>query len=253
MIDKLVEQNRYELRSKQILDKSKVLKFKNPLNEMPIYLHSPYEKFIEIINSYIDPSDYVLEIGAGKGEFTEFLIRTKANIIATDISTNSVKIVNTIFKDRNNLTAQVADMEYLPFEDKTFDVLICCGSLSYGDGKKIINEIQRVLKENGRLILVDSLNNNLIYSLNRYIHYIAGRRSISVIKRCPTIKFIEEIKDIFHYSETFYFGKLSWIMPVVSKFTKDSKNISDNFDKFIKSDWPSFKFVLNASIKKSNE
>ena len=141
MNDELVEQNRYELRSKQILDKSKVLKFKNPLNEMPIYLHSPYEKFIEIINSYIDPSDYVLEIGAGKGEFTEFLIRTKANIIATDISTNSVKIVNTIFKDRNNLTAQVADMENLSFSDGQFDIITSAGVLSYGDNLKVMNEI----------------------------------------------------------------------------------------------------------------
>ena len=37
---------------------------------------------------------------------------------------------------------------------------------------KAMLEIHRVLKKNGIFICVDSLNNNLIYRVNRWFHYI---------------------------------------------------------------------------------
>jgi hypothetical protein len=35
------------------------------------------------------------------------------------------------------------------------------------------------LKNKGAFIAIDSLNNNPIYRLNRYLHYLKGERSLS--------------------------------------------------------------------------
>ena len=57
-------------------------------------------------------------------------------------------------------------MESLPFKDKSFDIVACAGGLSYGDNKKVANEIYRVLKDNGSFICIDSLNENPFYKFN---------------------------------------------------------------------------------------
>ena len=77
------------------------------------------------------------------------------------------------FCDYDNFVAKEADMELLPFENNSFDIVCSAGSLSYGDNLTVMNEIYRVLNQTGSFIAVDSLNNNLIYRLNRYINYLS--------------------------------------------------------------------------------
>jgi ubiquinone/menaquinone biosynthesis C-methylase UbiE len=51
---------------------------------------------------------------------------------------------------------QQADVEFLPYADRTFDTVVNTMALSgYPDGGKAMAEIYRVLKPNGRFILVD--------------------------------------------------------------------------------------------------
>ena len=40
-----------------------------------------------------------------------------------------------------------------------------------------MNEIYRVLKQGGILIIVDSLNHNPVYKFNRWIHYLYGNNN----------------------------------------------------------------------------
>lgn len=60
----------------------------------------------------------------------------------------------------------VADMEQLPFENESFNIVTSAGSLSYGYQIKVDYEIRRVLKPNGFFICVDSLKHNPIYKIN---------------------------------------------------------------------------------------
>ena len=51
---------------------------------------------------------------------------------------------------------QQADVEYLPYADRTFDTVLNTMAFSgYPDGIKALTEIYRVLKFNGRFVLVD--------------------------------------------------------------------------------------------------
>ena len=66
-----------------------------------------------------------------------------------DLSPKSVEVMNNKFSKYENFSAEVADMEKLPFENEIFDVVCSAGSLSYGDNTVVMNEIYRVLKQGG--------------------------------------------------------------------------------------------------------
>ena len=68
-----------------------------------------------MIQEYVYESANVLEIGAGMGENTEFLLATGAKVYATDISEHSLSVMGKRF-NTNKLTTQVADMEKLPLQ-----------------------------------------------------------------------------------------------------------------------------------------
>jgi 16S rRNA A1518/A1519 N6-dimethyltransferase RsmA/KsgA/DIM1 with predicted DNA glycosylase/AP lyase activity len=55
---------------------------------------------------------FVLEIGAGMGENTKFLLATEAKVCATDISEYSLSVIEKRFNN-DKLTTKVADMEFL--------------------------------------------------------------------------------------------------------------------------------------------
>jgi ubiquinone/menaquinone biosynthesis C-methylase UbiE len=140
----------------------------------------------------------------------------------------------------------VADMEQLPFENQSFDVVTSAGSLSYGEAQKVDQEILRVLKPDGYFICVDSLNNNSVYKLNRYIHYLMGDRSKMTLQNMPSLKRISSISKKYKEIEVKYFGSISFLMPLLSKFLSDNTvdDLSKNIDKIVKVRESAFKFVM---------
>ena len=105
---------------------------------------------------------------------------------------------------------KLANMEKLPFKDASFDLVCGVGFLSYGDNVKTMNEIFRVLKTGCYFICVDSLNNNLIYRLNRYFQFIKGNTT-HTIRKMPSLNLIENYECKFNCVKTYYFGSLIWL------------------------------------------
>ena len=142
----------------------------------------------------------------------------------------------------------VADMEKLPFPDASFDVVVSAGSLSYGDVVLVMNELKRILRPGGIFICVDYLNHNPIYKLNRWVHYLRGNRTISTLERMPTVELIKLYGDLFKVEELKFFGSISWLMPLVNLFFKESfaAELTDRFDSFVKVRRSAFKFVMVA-------
>ena len=188
----------------------------------------------------------LLEIGAGIGENTLKLIKMKFNVCAIDISTSSVEVMSQKYSQYKNFSSKVADMEKLPFKNKSFHVICSAGSLSYGDINRVMNEIYRVLKFGGEAVFVDSLNNNPIYRFNRYIHYIKGNRSGSTLKRMPNLNVIEKYIKKFGYGKVKFFGSITWAFPLL-KIVLSEKLItkfSNWVDRKLKIKKTAFKFVL---------
>ena len=242
--DKNKERNRYDQRASELL--------KNQSYELSSGL---YSYMMEPVFSYrnllgqLPAGCRVLEIGAGMGENSEFLLKKGHILTATDISPNSVEVLKKKYASYKNFDAEVADMESLPFGDKSFDIVCSAGSLSYGDNILVMNEIYRVLKQDGSFIAIDSLNNNPVFRLNRFIHFLLGNRSKSTLLRMPNIKLIDRYKLKFGDIEVFYFGSLTWLLPFLRFFLnkKQIKNISNGFDKKLRIKKSAFKFTMRAT------
>ena len=97
-------------------------------------------------------------------------------------------------------------MESLPFESNTFDLIVCAGGLGYGDNLLVMSEIHRCLKHGSHFVCVDSLNHNPVYRINRYIHFLMGRRTFSVLRRLPTLTLINVYQEHFSSVSVKYYG-----------------------------------------------
>ena len=244
MNDKNVEIKRYDSRAAKELQKDAI----NYFNKIISYMNTPYEIYNKFLLDIPNDSK-ILEIGAGMGENTENLLEQSSNIFATDISSKSVELMNKRFIKFKRFNGLVADMEKLPFEDGSFDFVCCAGSLSYGDNKIVMNEIYRVLNNQGSFIAVDSLNNNIIYKFNRFIHYLRGNRSKNTLKRMPDLNLIRDYQAKFGSIKVKFYGSLTWLFPILRLFMKDSKlkNFSDKFDKYFNIKASAFKFVMKVT------
>lgn len=249
--DKLVELHRYDARAQSQLSASDTVQEAGELgpNAMPPYLRTPYIFYEKCVRELIGSEDEVLELGAGSGLHTWALVQTGARVTATDISPNSLKLLEQrIVKGGGEVRTQVADMESLPFADSSFDVVACAGSLSYGEPALVDAEIRRVLRPGGLLVCVDSLNHNPIYRLNRRLHYWRGERTKSTLQRMPDNARIGTLSKGFTSVNMHYFGALSFAMPVVARLCgpKRAQAVSDLFDRLIRVKRSAFKFVLVA-------
>ncbi len=200
-----------------------------------------------LIRKHVSQDWKILEIAAGTGIHTYELLKTRAKLIATDISFHSLKVMKRHLES-DNLNSVVADMEILPFKSESFDLVASAGSLSYGDPEKVDGEIRRVLRPGGMFLCVDSLNHNPIYRLNRFFHYLKNERTKKTLKRMPTLDRIESLSKGFKKSEIRFFGSISYLMPAVALVVGPdfAAKFSDFVDKLVKVRRSAFKFVFVA-------
>tara|TARA_B100000902_G_C27208281_1_gene862879 strand:- start:449 stop:1201 length:753 start_codon:yes stop_codon:yes gene_type:complete len=238
--DKEIEKNRYNSRASKVSNSIQTFSIKS----IPKFLRKPYEIYHKRLKQNINKNTYVLELAAGMGEHTQTLVNTGANITITDISEESLKNIQKAYG--NKLKTKVADIENLPFRDESFNLVCCAGSLSYGSHSKVRDEVYRVLKNDGIFICVDSLDNNIIYRLNRYFNYLRGKRSKSVTKRAPSLNLLKLYEEKFNCEKIDFFGAITWLKPILSPIIgiNSFSKFSNWFDQFFNIKKSAFKFVM---------
>jgi ubiquinone/menaquinone biosynthesis C-methylase UbiE len=108
----------------------------------------------------------ILELGCGTGDFwnnKEKLLPKNINVILTDISRMMINKVKEKFNSNSTFSFQVMDIQNIPVEDKTFDIVIANHMLLYHvlDITKALSEIKRVLKNDGCFYATTIGKNNL--------------------------------------------------------------------------------------------
>jgi ubiquinone/menaquinone biosynthesis C-methylase UbiE len=250
--DKQVEYNRYNESSAKRLETVSPEKF-STVNDFSEYLRQPYIFYAEKISNLVKPQMNVLELCCGDGIHTSDLARKGAIITSTDIAENSVELARIRIEREGfrNVTFEVADAEDLGnFSENAYDVVTCVGSLSYVDLDKFIHGVKRVLNQEGVFICLDSFNHNPVYSANRYVNYLLGRRSFSTIKRMPKEATLSVFKNEFASFEVYYFGIFSFLGRFLECVFNSSraKLIINNLDiKFYKFRKYAFKIVFVCS------
>jgi ubiquinone/menaquinone biosynthesis C-methylase UbiE len=131
------------------------------------------DRFVAVAGTDCWPYDKALEIGAGTGFFSLNLrqARVLGEVHVTDISPGMVEAAKHNARMLGfDIEGQVADAEFLPYEDATFDLVVGHAVIHHlPDVELAFREMVRVLKPGGRLVICGEPT--------RYGDYVARRLS----------------------------------------------------------------------------
>ena len=254
--DRDIERDRYDQRaSASVSSTIAVTSFGS--SGISFVLRAPYIAFEFQINKCILKNMRIVEFAAGTGSHTFALARSGAKVLATDISSVSLDLLKSRLASIGLVVETcVADLEQLPLESNSFDVITCAGGISYGDPDNVNSEVLRLLKPGGSFICVDSLNHNPIYRFNRWIHWrIKKDRTRSTLIRMPTITRMRQLGEHFESWELEGFGAASWLLSPLSRIIGSSicARLSTLCDRLPGARRMAFKFVFVArGLKKTS-
>ena len=110
----------------------------------------------------------IIELGAGTGRLTRFLVEDAEYVTASDLSHHMLSEAKTILKDQNahNYNLCVANMQNTPYAPASADMIIAGWSFCYlsvwggknwrSELEKGIKEAQRILKPGGAIIIFEN-------------------------------------------------------------------------------------------------
>lgn len=133
----------------------------------------------------------ILDIACGTGDFSIAIAEHSGEatkILGLDISEGMLEVMKRKLSEKgleNRVNTMVGDSESLPFDDGTFDrVTIAFGIRNFEHREKALKEILRVLKPDGRLIILElSIPSNAIARwafkiyFTRFVPLIGGKIS----------------------------------------------------------------------------
>ncbi|MGA2626647.1 MAG: class I SAM-dependent methyltransferase [Candidatus Bathyarchaeia archaeon] len=111
------------------------------------------EAILRVINSL--RSKRALDVGCGLGRYMVFTAK-RLDVVGLDISVNMVRAAKQTLK---NLDIVLADMEYIPFRDSSFELVYSIRAMKYlSNQAKFLREARRVCSHEGCVLLYDIWN-----------------------------------------------------------------------------------------------
>ncbi len=137
------------------------------------------EDFLEqIVPSFNLARDQrILDAGTGTGILIPFLLKavgSKGHITAIDYAEKMVDICKAKYGHLPNVSVKLQLIEKMDFASESFDAITCFGLLPHLDNKvDALNEMNRVLKPGGRLIIAHALSSTQIKAHHRNVAAVA--------------------------------------------------------------------------------
>ena len=154
----------------------------------------------------------VLEIGVGTGKNLSYYNYHKIDLTVIDISKGMLNRAKEKAKKHDfPVKFKLANSEKLPFEDNSFDYIVCTFVLcSVSDQVKILKEMKRVLKKKGKILFLEHmLSRNKFIAFLEHLHnpitkflfgFNINRKTIENIKKSGS-KIVKDkniaVKDVF--------------------------------------------------------
>lgn len=210
---KLTEQRHYETKA----ETTQITTDSLGAHGVDVVLRKPYEEYERSVLGNTTEGAVVVDLAAGTGVHS-LIARTHASlIIATDISYQAIRVAKKLAADSNfDLNAICADGENLPLRKGSVDVVTCAGALYCFDHPTVVKETRRVLRTDGKLILVDSFDHNPIYRINRLVGWMLGSRTRLAYKNIPTRQTIRLIRNSFSSVTVSFHGLFTFAAPLLS-------------------------------------
>ena len=157
-----------------------------------LYFRYVQKKVISIANPRINSN--FLDMGCGTGWvvcYAANLLKEQGNFVGVDLSEGMIAKAKENSRGLKNVTFYKASVEELPLENDYFDNIICTNSFHhYFNPKKVLSEVRRVLKHNGRIYIADPTTDDFIA---RWIDGIGRKFDKAHVKQYST----QEYKQMF--------------------------------------------------------
>jgi len=115
-----------------------------------------------VVSFGLSRGDCILDVGSGTGGLIPSILKVvgpSGEIQAIDFAEEMVKRATEKFESHKNIHIKCASVETLPFNDLFFDDVLCFGCFPHFDHKeKALNEMHRVLKQDGKLFIAHALS-----------------------------------------------------------------------------------------------
>lgn len=101
----------------------------------------------------------ILDVGCGPGKYTAKLLQRNATVVGMDVSLNMLRICNENYSNEK-MALCLADLEYIPFKEKSFDVILCVDLLHTftKESREIIIDNLIKFVTPGGMIILDNRN-----------------------------------------------------------------------------------------------
>jgi ubiquinone/menaquinone biosynthesis C-methylase UbiE len=114
----------------------------------------------------ISPTDLVLDVACGTGEFERLILaeHPAQHMVGVDISEKMLAIARQKLRRYPSVSFQAASASVLPFPNSRFDLVISANAFHYfEDPDAALAEMKRVLKPNGKIIILDWCKDSLLF------------------------------------------------------------------------------------------
>ena len=118
-------------------------------------------KLCNVVDGEISSTDDVLECACGTGLLTKAIGEKCKSLIATDYSIKMLKIAERKLKKYQNIKFECVDIMKLPYPNNNFNIVVAGNVIHLlNDPIKAIQELDRVCKLNGKIIIPTYMNKN---------------------------------------------------------------------------------------------
>jgi len=153
---------------------------------------------------------YILDVATGTADFAiEDLKANPEKVIGVDISAGMLKVGKQKLKKlglENKIDLQLVDAEGLPFADNYFDAItVGFGVRNFENLEKGLQEMQRVLKPGGDLVIIEFSKPKGLFSYiyKFYFSYITPAIGRLFSKDHRAYSYLPESVEAFPYGEAF--------------------------------------------------
>lgn len=155
-----------------------------------------------IVDDYLKKDEILLDVGMGTGTFAILCAKKGLNVVGIDFSEKMLDIARkNIEKEDLTETIEIVKMPVIEldekFADNSFDkvtAILVFSELYFKEQEFCLNQIFRILKENGEFILIDEVKPKIFWRKVLYFIIRIPLALITFIKAHVSIKSLEDIE-----------------------------------------------------------